>query len=1194
MKILSIHLKNLASLAGEHLIDFESEPLASAGLIAIVGKTGAGKSTLLDAMCLALFNKVPRLKEGDGKLIDADGSELAANASQTVLRRGCAHGFAELSFVAQDQKRYLARWELKRARENPNGKLQNVQRYLKCLDDGVVIADKTKAVEENIKKITQLSFEQFTRAVLLAQSEVTAFLKARDAERGELLEYLTNSNIFGKIGELAYKKTSEINKQRKQLEEVLGHIDLLSDEAHAELEQQLAQCNAERQAQNQLQQQQQQQQRWFQQQDQLKSQIVEQQQRHQVQDDALRQMQPQRLALQRLELFSSIRTTYQQLQHHQRTAHTLAIEQQSKQQHFILQKQKFEQDKKLFIALEQQLHQQQDFEQQHQIALKQLNALIEQRRFILEDYALCRQKRDTHALQAVPLIQQQQQHQQETEQQQQRQQQCIQQLEQTQQYSTLDLGLSTYIQQLQKFIPAYQQLEAQLGHIPQARAQYQQALQHFDAVQKQYGDVTQLERDLERMQSQHAAQALGLNRFQQLQQQFDRFTDIQSQVRQLGQSLEQLKAERETLERTCPDAEQRYLAAQLETRQLNQILQQQRLLHTENIEKLRAELKENQACLVCGSLAHPYREDHTALSKSLFELQQQQLNQAEAQQKIHFQAWQDQRHAQTQCDSRLESIQKQYQQQSDLHQHSASALSQALQQFELVVDLKAEFKHIKAQLDQHEQQLHSSQRDLEQQKLESSQQLKQQRESALRLQQQQQGLNQAAQLEQQFEDLIALAQSDTSLNLSAAADAMLVQLQQRDAGLQQLKQIQSSLDQRLLQAQALDAQLLNHQHNQNNIQQEFERLEKLGKETNQKAIYLIHAMTGEEVVKANEWVEAYQHKNHQLQQQYRTSRAQFDTQQNEFLDQEKALTQLQLQAEQAKQLCRDTETLITAWLAQHPSFTEDCLEQLLNTPAEQEKIIRQTIQDQEGLVNDAAAALKAINAQLHSHLAQQPDIDRATLEQNILSSEAALEQLNAKRDQLKLSLELHQQSLQKQQQFMAQIQEIQQQEQRWAKISGLMGDATGKKFRDIAQQYHLDILVEYANQQLSQLSQRYTLKRLDNSLSLAIIDHDMDGETRSVASLSGGESFLTALALSLAIANMASGSMKIESLFIDEGFGTLDASSLHMVMNALDQLQSQGRKVVLISHIPDMHERIPVQIQVKARGAGASSIEVVA
>lgn len=123
------------------------------------------------------------------------------------------------AFIAQDQKRYLARWEIKRARENPNGKLQSVQRHLKCLTDGVVLADKAKAVDEKVKQITQLSFEQFTRAVLLAQSEVTAFLKARDSERGELLEYLTNSSIFAKIGELAFRKTADIAKQRKQLEE---------------------------------------------------------------------------------------------------------------------------------------------------------------------------------------------------------------------------------------------------------------------------------------------------------------------------------------------------------------------------------------------------------------------------------------------------------------------------------------------------------------------------------------------------------------------------------------------------------------------------------------------------------------------------------------------------------------------------------------------------------------------------------------------------------------------------------------------------------------------------------------------------------------------------------------------------------------------------------------------------------------
>ena len=103
----------------------------------------------------------------------------------------------------------------------------------------------------------------------------------------------------------------------------------------------------------------------------------------------------------------------------------------------------------------------------------------------------------------------------------------------------------------------------------------------------------------------------------------------------------------------------------------------------------------------------------------------------------------------------------------------------------------------------------------------------------------------------------------------------------------------------------------------------------------------------------------------------------------------------------------------------------------------------------------------------------------------------------------------------------------------------------------------------------------------------------MNGEIRPVLSLSGGETFLVSLALALAIAQMASGSMKIESLFIDEGFGTLDPASLHIVMDALDHLQNQGRKIILISHIQEMHERIPVQIQVKPVGSGASHIEIV-
>ncbi|MDF5977453.1 SMC family ATPase [Pseudomonas aeruginosa] len=94
-------------------------------------------------------------------------------------------------------------------------------------------------------------------------------------------------------------------------------------------------------------------------------------------------------------------------------------------------------------------------------------------------------------------------------------------------------------------------------------------------------------------------------------------------------------------------------------------------------------------------------------------------------------------------------------------------------------------------------------------------------------------------------------------------------------------------------------------------------------------------------------------------------------------------------------------------------------------------------------------------------------------------------------------------------------------------------------------------------------------------------------------SLSGGETFLISLALALGLASMASSKLRIESLFIDEGFGSLDPESLQLAMDALDNLQAQGRKVAVISHVQEMHERIPVQVRVQREGNGMSSLKVV-
>ena len=128
----------------------------------------------------------------------------------------------------------------------------------------------------------------------------------------------------------------------------------------------------------------------------------------------------------------------------------------------------------------------------------------------------------------------------------------------------------------------------------------------------------------------------------------------------------------------------------------------------------------------------------------------------------------------------------------------------------------------------------------------------------------------------------------------------------------------------------------------------------------------------------------------------------------------------------------------------------------------------------------------------------------------------------------------------------------------------------------------------HANKHLSYLSKRYRLQQVPGTLALQVIDCDMCDEVRTVYSLSGGESFLISLALALGLSSLSSNNLKVESLFIDEGFGSLDADSLRTVMEALEQLQ--GRKIGVISHVQEMSERIAVQVQLHRAANGKSAI----
>ncbi|MDO7537091.1 AAA family ATPase [Acinetobacter pittii] len=1197
MKILSIRIKNLASLSDEHFIDFESAPLAHAGLIAIVGKTGAGKSTILDAMCLALFNRVPRLKDSDGKLKDVDGSELLTNSPLTVLRRGTGHGFAELCFIAQDQKRYLARWEIKRARENPNGKLQSVQRHLKCLSDGVVLADKAKAVDEKVKQITQLSFEQFTRAVLLAQSEVTAFLKARDSERGELLEYLTNSSIFAKIGELAFRKTADIAKQRKQLEEFLGHIEILSDEEIAAFTEQYQQAEQNHQKLEQQKNILDKQQQWFERKAKLEQEVQAKQQQFQTQQNHHQQLAGEREQLKRLEVFSEIRPQVFQQSQNLQTLQQLEPQIHQAQTKFNELVQIFETGQKQYQLAEQELKQTLDFEQQHQYALNQVRQSIQERAFIADEYKKCKEKRNVLEQKLSPLHQQQNTVQQHIAQLEQNQIHLQQQLTQTQQYAVLDKGLSAHLHQLGQFIQNYQAIEQQLGNPTLARKKLSEAKSEVEQLTASLGTVEQIELKLEQQRKDKDQKLAQVTQLDLIQQKIKIYHELYAELQQFTEKQTQTSAQEQQLKTVCQLAEQDYQTAKTEREKLQHILQQQRLLHTENIEQLRANLKEGKACLVCGSTHHPYRVDDSAVSKALFDLQQQQEQQAVALEQTKFNAWQTQQHALTQCRAELEQVQKYLAQLQTKQSSLQQELEQAFNLNQLHIELNQAPEQILLTLNELRQAAQTAINSFDSENLRLAQAIKQHNQLVQSIQRNETLLNTAQQWQQQVQHIVEClseaeqhawqqSSSQTAKQTWSILDVRAKQLEQQEQLSQRFEQQQQELKMLTANFEQMAKQI-------DEIDQNLKEITLKGQQNNEKAVSLIQQMTGLSDIKPHEWLIEHDVKRQQQQTAYHEAKQRFEQTRQHFEQQKQALDQLKHQHQHTAEHQQQVNEQIQNWLKAHADFQTTDLTALMQINSAQEQDIRNRLNHAERLLSEASSALKTMEEQLSEHLQTQPDIEYEKLVSLIQDNIAELKAQLEVRDRLKLKLEVHQQNLAKQQQYAEQIQNIQQEEHRWSKISGLIGDAKGKEFRDYAQQYHLDILVEHANQQLAMLSQRYTLKRLDQSLSLAIIDHDMDGETRSVASLSGGESFLTALALSLAIANMASGSMKIESLFIDEGFGTLDASSLHMVMNALDQLQNQGRQVILISHIQEMHERIPVQIQVKPLGAGASTIEVV-
>ena len=254
MKILAIRGRNLASLAGDFEVDFTKEPLASAGIFAITGSTGAGKSTLLDAICLALYATSPRINKGNNneEIEKTKSRSLLERDCRNILRRGTGNAYAEVDFKALDGKLYRANWSVNRAGNNSNGNMQDYKITLYNLTDNYMISEGKSETKSRIVELVGLTFDQFTRAVLLAQGEFATFLKASPKDKAEILEKLTGTDVYSRISKKVYERWKKAAEDVKELNNKIGDIILLPEEKKMqfaeelkEFEQKLQNCERE-------------------------------------------------------------------------------------------------------------------------------------------------------------------------------------------------------------------------------------------------------------------------------------------------------------------------------------------------------------------------------------------------------------------------------------------------------------------------------------------------------------------------------------------------------------------------------------------------------------------------------------------------------------------------------------------------------------------------------------------------------------------------------------------------------------------------------------------------------------------------------------------------------------------------------------------------------------------------------------
>lgn len=1026
MKILAIRGKNLASLEGEFSIDFTTEPLRSSGIFAITGQTGAGKSTILDALCLALFDNAPRLNKAEASVnvYDVEDKTITQKDSRNILRRGTSEGFAEVEFLALNGDRYRSRWTVRRARGKVDGALQPTSIKLENLADKSDVQGTKVDLLKRIAELIGLTFDQFTRAVLLAQGDFANFLKAKSNEKAELLEKLTGTDIYSKISVSIYQKTAEAKNDLEMIRQRMKDVKLLSDEELEMLQREKEVKTVEikpfkelikRIEKNLL---------WVKQHEELKQELVETE-----------------------KFVENIQTTIRNASH--RYEYIAMIDKSLEiRDSYIDFFNKSSRKKTLLAEIE-----------NNEVSLK---SLIERSDKIIHQLTEATKAKDDSEAKYSKLK------------------------PDLDKAKELDMRIKSSVEKLEalkkesdeykKQIASSEEVIKGLNKVREKTISDKSRLEKWFADHEIYKTiVTKIDLIDNLIKSAYTAQKLKENAGQSL-------TTNQSMLATSSAQLKELEAEAERLNNLLPSE----------------------VIH------IRHKLAENEPCPVCGSLHHPFRDNVE---------QSQTINEAE-----------------------LEENKQKVQHNFDLIKVRIENIQKGITEFET---------YIKNFQDQYTNSFNN---------------LK--------------------------ECLMQLPDWENKFNKGRLAEELLTIASQWNEN-------KKVLDNSALMLENISAKLTAEEKSKAFL---LENSSKKVSNLKEEEDFYQHILEQRKLLLAGRSVEEVE--------SYFTNLKETQTKHLENLNTEKERIESQKSTLNGKieQLKKDVELnqneisrlgmQIKEWLRnQNHRITTELLKELISKPGEWINQEKQYLTDLKNKELSAKTTLDERKNRYLKHLeADDKPLDEDTkdsLTEKLSLATSQIEAINQRLSEIEVSLLSHERGKEQIKAFEKELNEKTDLYENWSKLNELLGSANGNKFKTIAQGYTLDVLLNYANKHLMELSPRYSLEKITDTLALQVVDNDMLGEVRSVHSLSGGESFLISLALALGLSSLSSNKMTIESLFIDEGFGALDMDTLSVAMDALDNLQTQGRKIGVISHVEEMKERISTQIQVIKSANGRSCIKIV-